>query len=113
LDQIKNSMQTDFAQIEKDLKEQENITRPFGEMDEISPSQFNQAPTQPQPPQAADTTDTDQTAPSAASKNTTSSQTSNSSQHEASHDTNTGASTVTPNDQGDPHLSESQKQGQS
>ncbi|MDR9498910.1 MAG: Sec-independent protein translocase protein TatB [Hydrogenovibrio sp.] len=54
LEDISRSMHTDFSEIEKDLRENEGITRPFGELDEVSPSQFNRAPAQPKPPKTPD-----------------------------------------------------------
>ncbi|WP_019895509.1 Sec-independent protein translocase protein TatB [Hydrogenovibrio halophilus] len=54
LEDISRSMHTDFSEIEKDLRENEGITRPFGELDEVSPSQFNRAPAQPKPPNTPD-----------------------------------------------------------
>ncbi|KUJ72629.1 Sec-independent protein translocase protein TatB [Thiomicrospira sp. WB1] len=52
LEDISRSMHKDFSDFEKDLGEHEQITRPFGDIEEVTPSQFNRAPAQPKPPQA-------------------------------------------------------------
>lgn len=116
LDQIKNSMQTDFAQIEKDLKEQENITRPFGEIDEVSPSQFNQAPTQPQPPQTTDEHNAPEATPSVASDSTQpqTKEQAPTNRHDGAdgHGADGGAKGDTQSNDSDAHPNASQKQGQ-
>jgi sec-independent protein translocase protein TatB len=73
LEDISRSMHTDFSEIEKDLRENEGITRPFGELDEVSPSQFNRAPAQPKPPKTPeqDPTDKDGSETSTASTDAT------------------------------------------